>query len=136
MRQSGPALSQVTTLSIHTVETQLGCVATNQPQFNFEHPLVLEDLVDLVVDNPLVPPGHEELFARGFLRGFGWNLAESLSILVPQLENALRHALARAGREVTTRDKHRLQNFIQMGRMLSEYREDLEAMFGMTSCRS
>ena len=99
-------------------------------QLNFEHPLVLEDLLDLIVDNPLVPPGHEELFARGFLAGFRWNLAESLSILVPQLENSLRHALARAGREVTTRDKHGLQNFIQMGRVLSEYREDLEAMFG------
>ena len=99
-------------------------------QLNFEHPLELEDLVDLVVDNPLVPPGHEELFARGFLAGFRWNLAESLSILVPQLENSIRYALAQAGREVTTRDKHGLQNFIQMGRMLSEYREDLKAMFG------
>ena len=99
-------------------------------QFNFEHPLTLEDLVDLVVDNPFVPPGHEELFARGFLAGFRWNLAESLSILVPQLENSLRYRLAQAGHEVTTRDKHGLQNFIQMGRMLSEHREELEAMFG------
>ena len=97
-------------------------------QLNFEHSLRLEDMVDLVVDNPFVPPGHEELFARGFLAGFRWNRAEGLSILVPQLENALRHVLARAGHEVTTRDKHRLQNFIQMGTMLSERRQALETM--------
>ena len=39
-------------------------------QMNFEHSLRLEDIVDLVVDNPFVPPGHEELFARGILAGF------------------------------------------------------------------
>ena len=74
--------------------------------------------------------GREELFARGFLAGFRWNLAESLSILVPQLENALRHVLVGAGHEVTTRDKHGLQNFIQMGTMLSERREGLNAILG------
>ena len=99
-------------------------------QLNFEHSLTLEDMVHLVVDNPLVPPGSEELFARGFLAGFRWNLAEGLSILDPQLENALRHVVVRAGHEVTRRDKHGLQIFIQMGTMLSERREDLEANLG------
>ena len=99
-------------------------------QFNFEHSLTLEDMVDLVVDNPFVPQGREELFARGFLAGFRWNFAEGLSILVPQLENALRHVLAGAGHEVTTRDKHGIQTFVQMGRMLSEHRKNLEAMLG------
>ena len=99
-------------------------------QLNFEHSLALENLVDLVVDNPFVPPGREELFARAFLAGFRWNLAEGLSILVPQVENALRHVLGQAGHEVTKRDKHGMQNFIQMGTMLSERRVDLEALFG------
>ena len=100
-------------------------------QLNFEHSLTLEDLVDLVVNNPFVPPGHEELFARGFLAGVRWDLAESLSILVPQLENSLRHVLGQAGHEVTKRDKHGLQNFIQMGTMLSERRAELEEIFGI-----
>ena len=113
----------------HQVNAQTGIIPAMN-QLNFEHSLRLKDMVDLVVDNPFVPPGHEELFARGFLAGFRWNLAESLSILVPQLENALRHVLAGAGHEVTTRDKHGLQNFIQMGTMLSERREDLKAILG------
>ena len=99
-------------------------------QLNFEHSLSLEDLVDLVVNNPYVPSGHEELFARGFLAGFRWNLAESLSILVPQLENSLRYVLGRAGYEVTKRDKHGLQNVIQMGTMLTERRAELEEILG------
>ena len=99
-------------------------------QLNFEHSLALEDMVDVVVDNPFVPPGHEELFARGFLAGFRWNLAEGLSILVPQLESLLRHVLSQGGHEVTKRDKHGLQNFIQMGVMLSERRADLEGILG------
>ena len=113
----------------HQLIAQTGIVpAVNQ--LNFEHCLTLEDMVDIVVDNPFVPPGHEELFARGFLAGFRWQLAEGLSILVPQLENALRHVLAKVGQEVTTRDKHGIQTFIQMGRMLSEHKENLETILG------
>ena len=109
----------------YQMNVQTGIVPAMK-QLNFEHSLTLEDLVDLVADNPFVAPGHEELFARGFLAGFRWNLAEALSILVPQVENAVRQVLGRAGHEVTKRDKHGLQNFIQMGVMLSERRADLE----------
>ena len=114
----------------YQVRTQTGIIpAINQ--INFEHSFVLEDLVDFVVDNPFVPPGHEELYARGFLAGFRWNFAESLSILVPQLENSLRQMLAGAGHEVTTRDSSGIQNFIQMGTILSNNRrEHLEAILG------
>ena len=113
----------------YQVDSQTGIVPAMN-QLNFEHSFQLEDMVDLVVHNPFVPPGHEELFARGFLAGFRWDFAESLSTLVPQLENSLRHVLAGAGHEVTTRDKHGLQNFIQMGTMLSSRRQDLEATLG------
>ena len=114
----------------YQAHTQTGIVpAINQ--INFEHAFVLEDLVDLVIDNPFVPAGHEELFARGFLAGFRWNFAEGLSILVPQLENSLRHVLARAGHEVTTRNDLGIQNFVQMGALLNNSRrEDLEALLG------
>ena len=54
----------------YQVRTQTGIIpAINQ--INFEHSFLLEDLVDLVVDNPFVPRGHEELFARGFLAASG-----------------------------------------------------------------
>ena len=113
----------------YQLNSQTGIVPAMN-QLNFEHSFQLGDMVDLVVHNPFVPPGHEELFARGFLAGLRWDFAESLSILVPQLENSLRHLLEGAGHEVTTRDKHGMQNFLQMGTMLSKHRKDLEAILG------
>jgi hypothetical protein len=99
-------------------------------QVSFEHSPCLRDLRDLVVNNPFVPSGHEELFAQGFLAGFRWNFPEALSILIPQLENSLRHLLARAGAEVTRRDKHGLQTVTQMGTILGDGREQLEQILG------
>ena len=78
------------------IRSQTG-IAPAINQINFEHSFCLEDLVDLVVDNPFVPRGHEELFARGFLAGFRWNFAESLSVLVPQLETRFVMCLKRQG---------------------------------------
>jgi hypothetical protein len=105
-------------------------IAPALSQVAFEHSPSLRDLRDLVVQNPFVPRGHEELFAQGFLAGFRWNFPEALSILVPQLENSLRHLLARAGAEVTRRDKHGLQTVIPMGTILSDGREQLEQILG------
>jgi len=99
-------------------------------QLTFEHSLRLEDMMDMVTHNPFIPPGREELFAKGFLAGFQWNFAENLSILVPQLENSLRHILDESGCEIMTRDKHGLDNFIQMGKILSDRRQDLEMLMG------
>ena len=104
-------------------------------QLNFEHSPCIGDMNDLVVNNPMVPSGHEELFARGFLAGLRWNFAESLSILVPQFENSLRHVLMQGGHEMVTRDKHGLQNFVQMGRILSEWRAELENALGADSIK-
>ena len=110
-----------------TVQTE---IVPGMNQLNFEHSLTLADMVDVVVNNPFIPQSHEELFARGFLAGLRWDFAESLSILVPQLENSLRHVLGQMGHEMTKRDKHGLQNYIQMGAMLSERRSELEEIFG------
>jgi hypothetical protein len=63
-------------------------------QLMFEHSPTLRDLQDLVINNPFVPPGHEKLFAQGFLSGLRWKFHEALSILVPQVENSLRYLLA------------------------------------------
>ena len=59
-----------------------------------------------------------------------WELPEALSILIPQLENSLRHLLATANFEVTTRDKHGLQSVIPMGTILSDRKEQLEPILG------
>ena len=66
-------------------------------QIMFEHNPTLRDLRDLVIHNPFVPEGREELFAKGFLAGLRGDFPEALSILVPQMENSLRHLLEQSG---------------------------------------
>lgn len=95
-------------------------------QLTFEHSPSLRDLQELVIDNPCVPEGHEELFAKGFLAGLRRNFPEALSLLVPQVESSLRNLLESAGFEVTTRDKHGLQSVITIGTILSDRKEELE----------
>ena len=47
----------------HQVNAQTGIVPAMN-QLNFEHSLGLEDMVDLVVDNPFVAPGYSEQGGR------------------------------------------------------------------------
>ena len=87
-------------------------------QITFEHNPTLRDLRDLVVHNPLIPEGHDELFAKGFLAGLRGEFPEALSILVPQLENSLRHLLEQSGLEISTQDGRGIQDVILLGRIL------------------
>ncbi len=89
-------------------------------QISVEHNPVLSDFEQLVMNNPFIPEGHEELYAKGFLHGFRWDFVEALSILLPQLENSLRHLLERSGVDISTRDRHGIQDLIPLGRILSE----------------
>ena len=122
-----------------SMSQQLDTQARIGPAINqlvFEHSPSLRDMQDFVVHNPFVPQGHEEVFAKGFLAGLRGNFPEALSILVPQLENSLRHILAQTGAEVTTRDKHGVQSVIQMGTILSDRGNELEPMMGADLVKS
>lgn len=60
-------------------------------QINLEHSTRLHDLAPFVNGSHLVPPGHRKLFASGILFGLLGDFAAAVHILVPQLENCLRH---------------------------------------------
>ena len=49
-------------------------------QLMFEHAPSLRDMRELVVQNPFVPAGHEQLYAKGFLSGLRWDYPVALSI--------------------------------------------------------
>ena len=57
----------------------------------------IRDLLELASNNPFIPPGREIIFARGYLAGLQGDYLESLSLLVPQVENSLRYLLNRQG---------------------------------------
>ncbi len=103
-------------------------VAPALNQIMFEHNPELRDLRDLVVHNPFVPDGHEELFARGFLAGLRGDFPEALSILIPQMENSLRHLLKQSGLEVSRVVEGGYQDAILLGSILGK--ERLEEILG------
>lgn len=62
-----------------------------------EHHPGREDLFPLVLNNPFIPPGHEELYLRGLLAGFDGDLILAAHLLVPQIENSIRYVLESNG---------------------------------------
>jgi len=62
-----------------------------------EHSVHLEDLSFVVVDNPFIPKGREALYARGLLAGLQGDIVIAAHLLIPQLENSLRHIVKQKG---------------------------------------
>ncbi|MCU0893576.1 MAG: DUF4209 domain-containing protein [Rhodospirillales bacterium] len=87
-------------------------------QIILEHSPSVSDITFVCADNPIVPDGHEDLFCQGIAAGLNKDFVAALSILVPQIENSLRWLLSASGVDVTSRDKHGLQGFLQLGAVL------------------
>lgn len=72
------------------------CEPIRQQVF-LEHQPTEASFDDLLRDNPFVPAGREDIFARGLLAGLTGDFVIATSILVPQFENSLRHVLVKLG---------------------------------------
>lgn len=63
----------------------------------FEHRYDLGFLQRVCVESPLVPPGHEDLWARGLRHGLNGDFASAAAVLIPQIEQLVRGVLKRRG---------------------------------------
>lgn len=63
----------------------------------FEHRYDLGFLQRVCVESPLVPPGHEDLWARGLRHGLNGDFASAAAVLIPQMEQLIRGVLKRHG---------------------------------------
>jgi len=76
---------------------------------NTEHFVRLQDLEFLVSDNPFVPTGRELIFIRGLFAGLSGDFLIAAHLLVPQVENSIRHLLYYyAGEQRTSKLKNDL----------------------------
>jgi len=73
-------------------EAQLGIEPARMQVLN-EHVVSNEEMLRLVNAHPFVPQGRETIWARGLLAGFEGDFLVATHLLVPQLENSLRHVL-------------------------------------------
>lgn len=93
---------------------------------NSEHFVRLEDLEAIVRDNPFVPNGREPIFMRGLFAGLSGDFLLAAHLLVPQIENSIRHLLYHcAGEPRTSKLK---SNLTQPERDLNEllYHDDVK----------
>jgi hypothetical protein len=84
-----------------------------------EHQPSLLDLQFLVFHNPFVPPGHEMLFLKGIVAGFRGEFDTVAHLLVPQIEEAIRHVLQSAGHITSKLDSKLIQEQRLLGTLLS-----------------
>ena len=95
-----------------------------------EHGLDLDDLQYLADMSPFVPQDRTYLFAMGFTRFLNGDFASALHILVPQLENSLRHVLKLAGQDPSAIQSNMTQEDRNLSVMLGKDRAALERVFG------
>ena len=62
-----------------------------------EHYVRVQDFLPLVTDHPFVPMGREVLYARGLHAGLEGDFVVAAHLLIPQMENSIRHVLTQHG---------------------------------------
>ncbi|WP_066775035.1 DUF4209 domain-containing protein [Sphingomonas sp. CCH5-D11] len=77
-----------------------------------------------------VPPEREALFAMGFARMFQGDYASAAHLLLPQLENSLRHVLMLSNRDPSKIEQDLIQGDRALSQLLDVNRTELEAIFG------
>lgn len=90
------------------------------------------DLRFMVMNNPFVPPGHEEIYLRGIHAGFYGDFIEASHLLVPQIENSIRHVLESQGIDVTNLMSDGTQPVKVLGALLTK--EETTQIFGKELC--
>lgn len=103
-------------------------IEPGREQIENDHHPSFEDLFIIVRNNPFVPPGHEEIFLRGLYFGFNGDYVTSSHLLVPQIENSIRHVLETKGVDVSNLMSDGTQPLKILGSVLAM--EETKAIFG------
>jgi hypothetical protein len=100
-----------------------------------EHNPSIQDIFEIVRNNPFVPPGRELIFARGLLSGLNGDLLSAIHLLVPQLENSIRYILNGGGIITSSLSPDGIQEEFELNKLLDMpettrvFHEDL--LFGL-----
>lgn len=69
---------------------------------NINYNVKYSDIVNICKNNPFIPLNHEEFFSKGIFAGIRGDFLTACHLLVPQVENSLRHLLELRAEEPTT----------------------------------
>ena len=87
-------------------------------QINLDHRVIPRDLLAIVTNNPFVPRDRQEIFLRGLYFGLCLEFVPALHLLVPQIENSIRHILERSGIIVSSLNSQEIQEVIGLDNLL------------------
>jgi hypothetical protein len=90
-----------------------------------------QHFVPIVQLSSFVPIGHHHIFSLGFARLWQGDYATAGHLLLPQIENSLRHVLQMAGRDSAKIEEDGLEGDRPLNILLSRCRSDLEAILGV-----
>ena len=79
-----------------------GAIIPIRRMISEEHLVSVDIIQAMIKDSPFIPAGHDYIFARAIVQFLAGEDTEAASLLVPQLENSLRHILAQRGIDTTT----------------------------------
>lgn len=106
----------------------VGIIDPARQQILLEHRVRVRDFFPLVFDNPFIPPGREEIYARGLHAGLMGDHLIASHLLIPQIENSLRYVLQQNG-VITDRLSHDLiQDEYTLDKII--YYDELKETFG------
>lgn len=100
-------------------------------QIALEHPVRMDDLKAIVVNNPLVPSGRGSLVLRGLYAGLVGDFVLACHLLIPQIEQSIRHVLNLNGIVTTSlnsngiQEEQDLSRLLQRGEAIKIWGEDL-----------
>jgi hypothetical protein len=98
-------------------------------QINLEHYIKVSDFYEIVINNPFVPRGREEIYARGLHAGLTGDFLIAAHLLIPQIEHSLRCLVKRRGNITSWLDKGIQDEYI-MSVLFDKHKADLQAIFG------
>lgn len=100
-------------------------------QIRSEHYFEERDFFQIVENNPFVPPNRASIYARGLCAGLRGDMLVAIHLLVPQVENSIRHVLQNCGVITSGLDNEHIQDEYSLQRILyGTYAQELEKIIG------
>lgn len=100
-------------------------------QITLEHNASVEDFAFVIMNNPLIPPGREMIYARGFIEGLRGDFLVATHLLIPQIEHSIRYLLEQRGCIVSglddrgVQDEHNINVLIRRSELVEMLGEDI-----------
>lgn len=97
-------------------------------QIFIEHNAQLSDFMPIVHNNLFVPEGREYIYAQGLLKGLEGDFLTSAHLLIPQIENSIRHIIRAKGALTSGVDSNGIQDERSLNDTL--FTPEIEEAFG------